>query len=169
MAKVLSTASILDHGRQRFVITDGPTDANIATYVKEFQAQGVTTVVRACEPHYSTQPYRDAGFAVHELPFTDGEYPPEHVVDAWLDIVKQELERAAQRNKGEQATIAVHCVAGLGRAPVLVAIALIEAGMEPLDAISVIRSHRRGAINAKQLASLENYKRRSKPQCCVIM
>lgn len=38
------------------------------------------------------------------------------------------------------AALAVHCVAGLGRAPVMVAIALIENGMEPLDAVSFIRS-----------------------------
>lgn len=35
--------------------------------------------------------------------------------------------------------IAVHCVAGLGRAPVLVAIALIEAGMKFEDAVEMIR------------------------------
>ena len=67
----------------------------------------------------------------------------------------------AKGNPGK-ATVAVHCVAGLGRAPVLVAIALIEDGMEPLDAVHEIRSKRKGAINARQLAYLENtYKRRA--------
>lgn len=55
-------------------------------------------------------------------------------------------------------SIAVHCVAGLGRAPVLVAIALIEAGMKYEDAVEMIRTQRRGALNQKQLKFLETYK-----------
>jgi protein tyrosine phosphatase type 4A len=57
-------------------------------------------------------------------------------------------------------TIAVHCVAGLGRAPVLVAIALIELGMAPLDAIEYIREKRRGAFNKPQIMFLDSYKRK---------
>ena len=36
---------------------------------------------------------------------------------------------------------------GLGRAPVLVAVALIELGMKYEDAVEMIRMKRRGAIN----------------------
>jgi len=72
-----------------------------------------------------------------------------------------------------KASIAVHCVAGLGRAPVLVAIALIEAGMSPHDAIQLVRSKRRGALNSKQLRFLTKiYRPRRRAYtagCCTIM
>jgi hypothetical protein len=58
---------------------------------------------------------------------------------------------------------AVHCVAGLGRAPALVAIALIESGMSPLDTIEYVRRRRRGAFNTVQLGWLmETYKPKGK-------
>eukprot|EP00835_Amoeboradix_gromovi_P005021 NODE_434_length_8679_cov_0.241142.p9 type:complete len:114 gc:universal NODE_434_length_8679_cov_0.241142:7040-6699(-) len=59
----------------------------------------------------------------------------------------------------DRPTIAVHCVAGMGRAPVLIAIALIEHGMQNLDAIDFIREKRRGAFNNLQIVFIDRYKR----------
>ncbi|KAF9184294.1 Protein tyrosine phosphatase type IVA 1 [Haplosporangium sp. Z 767] len=56
-------------------------------------------------------------------------------------------------------TIAVHCVAGLGRAPILVAIALIEFGMANLDTVEFIRARRRGCFNSSQIQYINVYKR----------
>lgn len=73
------------------------------------------------------------------------------------------MEQAKNKAKllnGDPMTIAVHCVAGLGRAPVLVAIALIELGMAPLDAIEYIRDKRRGAFNKPQITFLDGYRRK---------
>lgn len=71
----------------------------------------------------------------------------------WLTLVER------TRAKDPTPTIAVHCVAGLGRAPVLVAIALIEMGMKPLDAIEYIRGKRRGAFNKVQIAYLVSWEK----------
>lgn len=43
----------------------------------------------------------------------------------------------------------------------LVAIALIEAGMSPLDAVEYVRKFRRGAFNSVQIGYLDTYKRGS--------
>jgi acyl transferase domain-containing protein len=48
------------------------------------------------------------------------------------------------------------------------AIALIEDGMEPIDAVDFIRKQRRGAINAKQLEYLQNVYTRQKKGACVV-
>lgn len=55
------------------------------------------------------------------------------MIAKWLGICKATFGKANPEGR----TIAVHCVAGLGRAPVLVAIALIENGLEPLQAVQV--------------------------------
>ena len=69
----------------------------------------------------------------------------------------------------EKPCIALHCVAGLGRAPLLVAIALVEHGMNPGQAVTFIRERRRGAINTVQLQYLQSYKKRKKASKCCIM
>ena len=46
--------------------------------------------------------------------------------------------------------IAVHCVAGLGRAPFLVALAIVYKGCKPQNAIRLIRLNRKGALNPIQ-------------------
>jgi protein tyrosine phosphatase type 4A len=44
------------------------------------------------------------------------------------------------------------------RAPVMVALALMELGMSYEEAVDLIRSKRKGAINTKQLEFLEKYR-----------
>eukprot|EP00475_Leptophrys_vorax_P022699 TRINITY_DN30919_c0_g1_i1.p1 TRINITY_DN30919_c0_g1~~TRINITY_DN30919_c0_g1_i1.p1 ORF type:complete len:169 (+),score=33.37 TRINITY_DN30919_c0_g1_i1:155-661(+) len=165
-ASLANRPTLIEHKNMRFLIMDAPTDANITAYVEQMQRNDVTALVRACEPTYSVIPVEEAKIHVEELAFADGEPPPEEVVAKWLRLVNQEFDHKDSTRKN---SIAVHCVAGLGRAPILVAIALIENGVDYLDAIEMIRKKRRGAINTRQLKYLQEYRKRGKQFKCTIL
>ncbi|KAI9230588.1 MAG: protein-tyrosine phosphatase-like protein, partial [Piptocephalis tieghemiana] len=148
----------------RFLIVDCPTTTTLPKYLREFAKFGVTDVVRVCEPTYPAELVEAVGIHVHDLPFPDGGIPPPAVLKAWLGLLLQANLKSHSSSSSSSSTqclptIAIHCVAGLGRAPVMVAIALIERGLDPLDTIELVRKHRRGAFNSKQVSYLAEYKR----------
>ncbi|CAG0891924.1 unnamed protein product [Darwinula stevensoni] len=161
--------SEIEYKKARFLITDRPTDSSIKIYVEELRKHNVKDVVRVCEPTYKTEELQKEGISVLDLEFDDGTSPPTKVVEEWFQL----LNRRFREEPGS--CVAVHCVAGLGRAPVLVALALMELGMKYEDAVELIRQKRRGAINQKQLEYLEKYRPRSrlklkngqKPSCSI--
>eukprot|EP00919_Chromeraceae_sp_WS-2016_P054180 GHVR01128613.1.p1 GENE.GHVR01128613.1~~GHVR01128613.1.p1 ORF type:complete len:182 (+),score=42.96 GHVR01128613.1:51-548(+) len=160
MPQLINRPTKIEHQKLKCMIMDAPTNDNIAAYITELQSFGITDVVRTCEPTYSDKYFEDAGIQTHEMVFPDGDPPPEDVIRRWMQLVKT----VYSQKKG---AIAVHCVAGLGRAPVLVAVVLIERGMEALDAIMFIRERRKGAINHRQLRFLELYKPRYAERKCM--
>jgi len=144
--------SEIQFGKMRFLITDRPNDHTIAQFIEELEKHRARAVVRVCEPTYATAPITSHGIDVLDWEFNDGCPPPPEVIAKWLALTKTSFKQHPED------CIAVHCVAGLGRAPVLVALALMEAGMSYEDAVDLIRRHRRGALNQKQLTFLEKYK-----------
>jgi protein tyrosine phosphatase type 4A len=111
-------------------------------------------LVRVCEITYSAEPLLSEYIRVHDWPFEDGSAPPTEVIDKWFQLLRETFAKDQQPDP----CVSVHCVAGLGRAPVLVALALMELGMRYEDAVEEIRKKRRGAINSKQLAFLASYR-----------
>ena len=104
--------------------------------------------------------------------FDDGASPPSDIIDKWRALIRSTFDGVKSSTEElSRPCIAIHCVAGLGRAPVLVAIALIENGMDAVQAVKFIREKRRGAINAVQLNYLIDYKpaRESSGGSCSIM
>ncbi|EDV30637.1 uncharacterized protein Dana_GF14943, isoform A [Drosophila ananassae] len=144
--------ALIEYKGMKFLITDRPSDITINHYIMELKKNNVNTVVRVCEPSYNTVELEAQGITVKDLAFEDGTFPPQQVVDEWFEVLKDKYQQTPE------ACVAVHCVAGLGRAPVLVALALIELGLKYEAAVEMIRDKRRGAINAKQLSFLEKYK-----------
>uniref|UniRef100_A0A8C6GUT2 protein-tyrosine-phosphatase n=1 Tax=Mus spicilegus TaxID=10103 RepID=A0A8C6GUT2_MUSSI len=141
----------------RFLITHNPTNVTLNKFIEELKKYGVTTIVRVCENSVFTLLYfhtlvEKEGIHVLDWPFDDGAPPSNQIVDDWLSLVKIKFREEPG------CCIAVHCVAGLGRAPVLVALALIKGGMKYEDAVQFIRQKRRGAFNSKQLLYLEKYR-----------
>lgn len=71
-------------------------------------------------------PLKEQGIQVHDWVFGDGEAPPTHIVDAWLDLIDERFGNttsdtttsppsSSSSTTTTPACIATHCVAGLGR------------------------------------------------------
>lgn len=93
----------------------------------------VTAVVRVCAPSYEVDELKSEGIEVYDLKYADGTSPPHEVVDGWFKVLKKQF------HDNPNACVAVHCIAGLGRAPVMVALALIELGLKYEEAVELIR------------------------------
>ncbi|EPY27964.1 protein-tyrosine phosphatase [Strigomonas culicis] len=153
-----------------FLILDAPTPSNLPSYIKELQRRNVRHLVRVCGPTYDVNLVQQSGIDVHSWPFDDGAPPTRAVIENWFSLLDGEKAKLESGELKSASTVAVHCVAGLGRAPILVALALVEyGGVSPLDAISLIRERRKGAINQIQMHWLTKYKRRHTGGDCVMM
>lgn len=164
--------TLVNKGPMNFLIMDAPRASNLHVYIKEMRKHHVTDICRFCEPTYQAQELTNAGIQLHHLEYQDGTSPSPELIHQWLQLVDTVFY---SKDHQENACIAVHCVAGLGRAPVMVAIALVEfANMDPVEAVTFLRTKRRGAINEKQLLYLEGYKKQyrgtaNQGGCCVIL
>ncbi|KAI8830915.1 protein-tyrosine phosphatase-like protein [Chytriomyces cf. hyalinus JEL632] len=146
----------------RFVVFDAPTDSNAENYLNDLLTLNVTDVVRFCDPSYNIQPFTAAGINVTDMGFADGAVPPQEIVRSFLDLCTARFFQTHSSTPSAQSipAIGVHCVAGLGRAPMLVVIALIESGLSPFEAVEYVRARRRGALNTVQLNYIvKDYKR----------
>ncbi|XP_045146721.1 protein tyrosine phosphatase type IVA 1-like [Echinops telfairi] len=147
----------ITYKNMRFLMGQNPSHAFFDRFIEELKKNGVTTLVRVCEATYNSAMLEREGIQVLDWLFDDGAAPPSQIVEQWLHLVKMNF------HENPESCIAVHCGTGLGRAPVLVAIALMEKGMKCEKAVQFIRQKRRGAFNSKQLLYLENYQ----PKKCV--
>lgn len=161
----LPLLTYVESGRYKFLIMDAPRDSNLPDYLREMKKRHVGDIVRVCEDvTYKKEVMEENGIVVHDMAYKDGTTPPSEVLRRWLDLCVQRYRK--EKSKG---TIAIHCVAGLGRAPLLVAIAIIESGYDYTDAVQLIRSKRSGCINSAQLEFLKQYKPVSGATgCCVV-
>ncbi|KAI8927358.1 protein-tyrosine phosphatase-like protein, partial [Entophlyctis helioformis] len=140
------------------LITDCPDPASLAAFADLLVSHGVSHLVRICSPTaYDAAVLASAGIAVHDMYFDDGEPYFRSLVQqltaSTAAAAAPSAAAAAAAGTGKP-SLAIHCVSGIGRAPVLVCCALIDAGLDPTDAVEFVRSKRRGAVNRVQLSWL---------------
>ncbi|KAF5927080.1 hypothetical protein HPG69_018347 [Diceros bicornis minor] len=137
----------------RFLVTHNPTSATLNKFLEELKKYGVTTTLRVCETTYDIALVEKEGIQVLDRPFDDGSSPSNQTVDNWLSLVNIKFREEPG------CCTAVRCVAGPGRTPVLVALALIEGGMKSEDAVQFVRQKRHGAFTASDsYLYLEKYR-----------
>jgi protein tyrosine phosphatase type 4A len=135
--------TIIDNKQNKFYIGGAPTQNNLNTFIQKVKEHKIKHIVRLCDPSYDEKVF---DVIIHDWQFKDGDIPSQDIIDKWKNLIKT------------NEPILVHCVAGLGRAPTLVAIALIELNITSYDAVRLIRQTRPGAINTKQLQFILGYK-----------
>jgi len=155
-----SDFSHVSHNKQRFVISSQPQDCTMTQYVESCQKNNVRHLVCASQPTYDSSPVTKMEVNYVAIPFPDGHPPPDEVVEEWLSLCDHCKEINAKRDEVSMDAIAVHCIAGLGRSPVLVGIALIEDGLDFQSAIDLICAARHGALNTQQKVFLAHYRTR---------
>lgn len=147
----------------RFLICDAPSNHNLPTYIYMWKNHRVSHLVRVCELSYSEHNVRQEGIYVHHFDYPDGSNPSIQILRQWRDLCSQVFIDTEHNS-----CIGIHCVAGLGRAPLLVCIALIEAGMDNVEAVHLVRSKRPGSINSRQLQYLKTYRRPHQNKCQIL-
>lgn len=150
------------------LLISGDPAAALPAYRATLASYGATRVVRLVAP--ASYPASELPLEVTELPIADGVPPPLTAIDTFLELLDEQFglrdaphtdafSPPAPTAPGLRAStcIAVHCDGGIGRAPVFVAVALIELGWDAFDAVAALRARRRGAINGAQAAFLHAY------------
>merc|ERR1719491_1973288 len=122
MGTIGTKPTLLEVGpKLRFLIMDTPRQGNLHLYIKEMRKHSVTDLVRVCEPTYQTGELQNAGIATHNMEYADGHSPPKDAIDEWLKVIDNAFyDNTSEPAKEARPCVAVHCVAGLGRAPVMV-------------------------------------------------
>uniref|UniRef100_A0A671PLY6 Protein tyrosine phosphatase 4A1 n=1 Tax=Sinocyclocheilus anshuiensis TaxID=1608454 RepID=A0A671PLY6_9TELE len=154
MARMNRPAPVeITYKNMRFLITHNPTNATLHKFIEELKKYGVTTVVRVCEATYDANLVVKEGIQVLDWPFDDGAPPSNQIVDDWLNLLRMKFREEPG------CCIAVHCVAGLGRAPVLVALALIEC--VNFIFLKIIQSK----ISSQNASSIQGFQRLFRYKC----
>jgi len=136
----------------QFRIYFGSTPNNLNIFLDKLKKYNIDMIVRLCEPSYHI---KSNNIQIVELPITSCT-PSKDVIKQWNDILDS--------IKGN---IYIHCESGLGRAPTMIAIALLHKDVTPYNAIRMLRTINHKLFNNNQIKFIFDYtvKRNSFFEC----
>jgi protein tyrosine phosphatase type 4A len=145
-----------------FIITASPNEKNINTYIDFLKNKNIELVIKVTNNTlYDLKIYEKSSIKLKELIFDDGSVPSDSIILELMNLIKN-------YNK-----ICIHCVAGLGRAPLLMCLILIlEFDYNRTDALIEIRKKIPYALNTIQVEFISDLKinkyKKSKKICNIL-
>ena len=147
--------TLINYKQKKFYISESPNNNNIVLFLQQISKNNIKHIVRLCKPYYDSQYIINENINFYDWYIDDGLLPSNDIINKWLQLINSTSE-----------PILVHCSAGLGRAPTLVALALINNKMDAYDTIDYIRSKRIGSFNVTQIDFLLNKNQTKNTKCC---
>lgn len=144
---------LFTESQRNFIISESPTNNNIKEYINILQKNSINLVINLTEQteknKYDIDKIKNANIDYLYFPIQDGYVPTDEQVNILLEFLNR------------YNSIAFHCAAGLGRAPMMFAISyIILFNKKPLDCIEMIRQKEPKALNNIQIKFLCNIKRK---------
>lgn len=132
-----------------FLVTASPSESNIDEYMKMLKNKSVDLVIKMTNENlYDTAIYEKNNIKYIYFFVDDGEILTDKQIFYLLDIIT------------DHKSICIHCSAGLGRAPLALALILIlKFNQDPFSTIEEIRTEIPFAFNNKQINFLTKLKR----------
>lgn len=156
------TAVLIPIKEHKFLITSSPdTFGDISFYSDILKTNKINSVISLIPISKKLE-----DFDTYTLHYDDGDFPPESVTNTFDKIINNIILKYNVLN------IAIHCKAGLGRSPTIIAYFLIKyLNYQPIDAINYIRNYIPHCINTRQLTYLlglqsKNVLNKKKFICC---
>eukprot|EP00039_Didymoeca_costata_P031918 m.36390 g.36390 ORF g.36390 m.36390 type:complete len:172 (+) comp9102_c0_seq1:285-800(+) len=154
--------SVIREGPLKLLVTAKPRPEEVQEFLALLKKYGVKHLVRVTSATYSTKEIEAAGIRVHTWPYNNGDGPDESIAMKFLNLSKRFIK------SGDEGFLAVHCDSGLGRGPVMAAMALIANGVDADEAIERIRESRKGAINKRQEQYLKDFQKKFAKKCTIL-
>jgi protein tyrosine phosphatase type IVA len=144
-------------------LSGAPKASSIEDFSRFMKEKGVTDILCFCKPTYDHSIFNNYAINFHNLEFDDGASPSKEVIDkfdstideifnsTFNSILTTTVSHPGKQNSYRVININMHCQAGIGRAPTLLAYIMISRfAWDPFECIDMIRNKRRGCFNKKQ-------------------